>query len=62
MIINILYQIKIDENLWFGEDENAKRIFFDVVLREGIVLHSNEIGEEISDNVKFLSAQIVEDV
>lgn len=57
--IFLLVEIEYDDEIMHGDDEESERWFMDFILRgkgssEKLVLHSNEIGDSICDDVRVL--------
>jgi len=56
--LRLLIELDYDESTMHGDDTEAREWFFNYVLREGLVLHSNEIGDEVG-SVKILQIKWV---
>lgn len=39
--------ITYEPDIMYGNDEESKKWFFEEILKDELVLHSNEIGDEI---------------
>ena len=47
MKIKLEIELDYDEKIMHGDDEDAIRWFYEEVLGGPLVLHSNEIGDEV---------------
>ncbi len=47
--IKLLVELKYDANIMHGKDKEATDWFFNHVLKDKLILHSNEIGDEIGE-------------
>jgi len=45
--INFEATLTYDDNIMHGKDQEAINWFYKIVLKKTLVLHSNEIGDEI---------------
>jgi len=48
--IKLLVELKYDDTAMHGDDDQAKEWFFkDILKQDRLILHSNEIGDEIGE-------------
>ncbi len=56
--VTMTIELELDEDMMYGNDKESKAWFFDVVLKESLYLHSEEIG----DNIGRVSVIDIEEV
>ena len=59
--IKIEVEFEIDDNMWcaYSKDEDETSWFWDELLPSALViLHSNEVGDSISEATKFIVKEI----
>ena len=58
--VRMIIEVDYDEQIMYGNDQEAKDWFFNSVLATGdLILHSNEIGDEVGE-VRVLECKLIE--
>lgn len=56
MRLKIEFEIDVDENMWCSHNDNEEMEWFISLLNDGsttVILHSNEVGDEIGSASNF---------
>ena len=56
--IKLKIELTYDDNFFHGDDEEEKEWFFESVLDEELILHSNEIGDTVG-TVKVIKTKCI---
>lgn len=55
-ILKLLVTLEYDAEIMHGADADAKAWFFEEILKEGLILHSNILGDEVG-TIKTISIE-----